>query len=233
MRYILFFLWTIIFYSIFLLLNHLRRSTQPHLYFIFLAAIFTLMFKSRLPFLKKYSFPEIYNNFEKLRSRLLDSTVARKKCSICGMSEGPKIIIETGINKNLDAKSRKTYCRSHGLQLLEEFLKKFNGKIFLDEPEPKQLSGWFFYRPEDLKVHNYSEDDKKVLDRLIEGYKEKVRQGEVLWLNKEIIGSCIEEPLFKKLSEPEIITIEEAVTRLRKTLDQSHAKFKKWEFWFT
>lgn len=233
MKYIVFLFWVIFFDATMLLMNKYQTHPASYLNFILPAVLFTIVLKSRLPLLKKYSFPEFSSKLAKLRSQIANSTVSRKKCCTCGMAEGMRIIIETNIDKNLNSKSRKTYCRSHGLELIDKFLRTFKGIILLTEACPRQFSGWFFYRPEDLKVHNYSEEDKKILDKLIEGYRQEIGEGKLLWLNKEVIGSCVEAPLFKKLSDPEIITIDEAIKRLRRTLDQAQAKFKRSELWFS
>jgi len=233
MKYIIFLLWVIFFHATFFFVNWLRNPSLSPVNSIPAAIILVMIFKPRLPLLKKYSFPEFSGKLEKFRNQIADLTLSRKKCSVCGLVGGISIIIETDINKNLRSKTKKNYCRSHGLQFVEKMLRNFKGKIILTEVEPLHVGSWTFYQPEDLKVHNYSEKDKKVLNNLIEEYRGKVKEGEVLWLDKTVIGDYTEIPLFKKLPEPEIITIDEGFKRLRRTFDRTQAKFKNSEFWFS
>ena len=102
-----------------------------------------------------------------------------------------------GYDAKKDLEPRKTtiFCRRDGLNEWKEKLERFEGSILCAEPDMDQISGSFFYEPNDLKIHGYSPTDKTVVEQLLNSVSQSKQK--VGWLPKDVIGIC-QEPLFKR-----------------------------------
>ena len=192
-----------------------------------MALFWPIYLKKHLPILKAQKFLEISNFFHSLGEGLADLESKTKECHACKSKITFQLVIGTNTGKDLSPKKNKIFCRQDGLREWRKLLENFSGVLIFAEPDLDKISGSFFYEPQDLKTHAYSEDDKKILEGLISESVSDFGNGKIAWLTKEVIGICQNPPLFKAQAEPEVISIEELMRRLDRILWKDEQKYKK------
>jgi hypothetical protein len=187
-------------------------------------------FKRFLPFLKDKQFPEISSRRDMFLSNLRGVLIKPKQCSVCHQKTNFPVVVGYKINKQLYPGITKGFCRLHGMEELQRLLEAYPGTIVFQEPGVKQDSGSFFYQPDDLKVHQYSAQDKDALEKILREYG--TATAAILWIANDIIGICQDTPLFKKSTVPESITRDELRKRLSAAIEKLEIKYKKGEYCF-
>ncbi len=157
-----------------------------------------------------------------------------KTCAVCGQEVEFSIVFCYDIDRRLIEHRRKRFCIGHGLEELGRVLGGYAGRVVIAEPVVSQRSGLFFYQPDDLVVHDYSQEDKENVEKLISDMVEDPHGPVLKWIDQDVVGDCQEKPLFKgDLQKANIMDISQMVIRLEHILKDAAAKFSKGEFWIT
>lgn len=231
-KYFLYFAWLTAFY---LVLKFISRFTGRITFSISLIIVFTavIFLKKYLPFLKDKKFPEIISFLDWFNAKLAQKGLWSKKCAVCNLKVDFKIVIQYNIGKDLNARKQKTFCCSHGLIELRKIIERYQILIIFSEPGIKQKSSSFFYEPAQLKIHGYSDQDRREVEKLIAQFPREHTYEWALWLPREVIGDCRAEPLFKRKFPGEHISVDELIKRMRILLQKLELRFKNGEYWLT
>jgi hypothetical protein len=231
MRYVYYFIWAVVFYIIQIALR--PQCSHFDIRLIIVALLCPLVFKKWLPLLKNTRFPEISARWNKIVESITNATTKTKECSVCGAKANFKLVLGYNTDKALNPRKTKPFCRAHGLETWKKELQEFKGILVIAEPDIDQVSGSFFYEPDDLKTHAYKKEDRETLEKMIRDFSKRKQKDDVLWLPKDVIGICQDPPLFKQEKDFELITINEAISRINRILQQIENRYSKGEFWIT
>ncbi|MDP2922237.1 MAG: hypothetical protein Q8O30_00755 [Candidatus Omnitrophota bacterium] len=232
MKYLFYLGWATVFYILLKIIGRFTGSVTP-LISLVAAFLIPLFLKRFLPLLKDKKFTEIVSFINHINKKINGMAMRSKKCAICNTKADFRIVLEYGIDKDLNARKQKTFCRTHGLIELRKVLARYQIMIIFAEPDIKQISGSFFYEPQQLKIHGYLDADRADLEKLIAQFPREHTYEKILWFGKDTIGVCQKKPLFKKKAIGEYITVDELIKRMRSFLEKLESKFKNSEYWLT